>query len=82
MIEGGVPASPASRDSPRPSNTRPLALPRRRRIGYRRLSRSGWLLTDRAVDRFAEEVCVSSVAGGLFDEVQQHPAHRELPSVA
>jgi hypothetical protein len=39
------------------------------------------LFTDRAVDRFAEEVCVAGVAGGLLEEVQQHPPEREVPPV-
>ena len=51
-------------------------------IVYRRLTRPGSLFTDRAVDRFAEEVCVAGVAGGLLDEVQQHPPEREVPPVA
>ena len=37
------------------------------------------LLTHRAVDRFAEEVSVAGVAGGLLDEVQRHPPEREVP---
>lgn len=39
------------------------------------VSRAGWqsLFTDRAVDRFAEEVRVAGVAGSLLDDVQQHP---------
>jgi hypothetical protein len=43
----------------------------------------GWqsLFTDRAIDRFAEEVCVAGVAGSLLDEVQQHPPEREVPPV-
>ena len=44
-------------------------------------SRPGSLLTDRAIDRFAEEVCVAGVAGSLLDEVQQHPPEREVPPV-
>jgi len=47
------------------------------------VSRAEWqsLLTDRAIDRFAEEVCVAGVAGSLLDEVQQHPPEREVPPV-
>jgi hypothetical protein len=44
-------------------------------------SRPGSLLTDRAIDRFAEKVCVAGVAGSLLDEVQQHPPEREVPPV-
>jgi hypothetical protein len=39
------------------------------------------LFTDRAIERFAEEVCVAGVAGSLLDEVQQHPPEREVPPV-
>lgn len=46
-------------------------------------SRPGWqsLFTDRAIERFAEEVCVAGVAGSLLDEVQQQPPEREVPPV-
>jgi len=54
----------------------------RKRIVYRRRLRSGSLLTNRAVDRFAEEVCMAGVASGLLDEVQEHPPQREVPPVA
>ncbi len=53
-----------------------------RRIAYRRLVRSGSLLTDRAVDRFAEEVRMAGMTGGFFDKMQQHPPQREVSSVA
>jgi hypothetical protein len=36
------------------------------------------LFADRAIERFAEEVCVAGVAGSLLDEVQQHPPEREV----
>lgn len=43
--------------------------PFRKRIVDQRLSRPASLLTDHAVDRFAQEVCVANVAGGLFEKM-------------
>ena len=51
--------------------------------GDRQSVTPGWqsLFTDRAIERFAEEVCVAGVAGSLLDKVQQHPPEREVPPV-
>ena len=65
----------------------PLSAPVRGRnmwlMAVTSVSHAGWqsLFTDRAIERFAEEVCVAGVAGSLLDEVQQHPPEREVPSV-
>jgi hypothetical protein len=44
--------------------------------------RNGLLLADRTVDRLPSEVGVPGMAGRLLDEVQEHPAKREVPTIA
>ena len=40
------------------------------------------LLAGGSVDRFAKEVSMAGMTGGLLDEVQQHPPEAEVSPVA
>ena len=78
-------ASSAPAPAPAPSQRQAAEVGREGAVGrplrHRRNPEWQSLLTDRAINRFAEEVCVAGVAGRLLDEVQQHPPEREVPPV-